>query len=162
MTAQGVDDARLEAPHLDVQLHGQSEPRDERERLVEQRRVSRHLGAVSDHEPGQHVELDGVGAAGSGRLDRGEARLGRERRRAAMADAHDSAPASKQLHQPVRRITTTARSSDSSPPAYVRASSVTARASSAAGRSRSRASSASSRSVPYSSPPLRASTTPSV
>ena len=117
MAAEGADDAGLEAAHLDVDLDGEAEARDERERLVEPRRARRHLWTVGDHEPLQHVELDRVGAAGSRGLDRGEAVLRRERRRAPMADADDAACAPEQLHQLRRWITTTARSSDSSPPA---------------------------------------------
>ena len=62
----------------------------------------------------------------------------------------------------VLRMTTTARSSERSPPANSRASSATAAASARADSSCRAASSASRRSSPYSSPSRRASMTPSV
>jgi len=89
----------------------------ERQGFVEQRRARAYLRIVGDHKSVQHVELDRVHAAGSRRLDRSEAVLRRERRRAPVADADDSACAPEQLHQLRRWITTTARSSESSPPA---------------------------------------------
>ena len=62
------------------------------------------------------VELDHVDTVRGGDLDRGEAVLGPERRCTAMADPDDVAVAAEQVHQGRRRMTTTARSSESSPP----------------------------------------------
>ena len=48
VAAERRDDAGLEAAHLDVELHREAEAGRERQRLVEPRRVGRHLGAVGD------------------------------------------------------------------------------------------------------------------
>src|SRR5205085_2239171 len=102
------------------------------ELAVQTRRAAGLCARMRDQEPADDVELDDVGAV----VD------------TAMTDAQHSAVAAQKLHQAVRRITTTARSSEISPRAKARASSVTSRASSAGERSLSAASSESSRSVP--------------
>ena len=166
--AERVGDRRLDTRQLDVELDGEAEARDERERLVERRRAGGNLRPVGEHERAvrapEHVELHRIEPVRRSGLDRGEAVLRRERRRAPVADADDVRGAAPELerHHVTRRMTTTATSSPSSPPAKLRQSSTTAAASSRGGRSRRSASSASSRSTPYSSPSRRASITPSV
>ena len=75
---------------------------------------------MREHEPAveaaHDVELDHVGAVRGSGLDRRQAVLGRERCRAPMADQDHVPVAPEQLHQGTRRMTTTARSSESSPP----------------------------------------------
>src|SRR5204863_3395409 len=128
-------------------------------------RTAQAAGVVRDDERsialGENVELEHVAAE----LDRERERLGRvlgrERRRAAMADAREAAGRTPQLDH-TRRTTTTAQSSASSPRANERQSASTARASWAGGRSRRSARRRSRRWTPYSSPSRRASITPSV
>src|SRR5205823_3735166 len=149
------DDALLDAAQLHVELDREPEPRDEGEPVVERRRVGRQLRPVREHERAviipQHVELDRVEPVLPSDLDRCERVLARERGRAAVADAHDAALPAVKIHH-CRRMTTTARSSASSPPAYSRQSSATASASARGASSRRSESSLSSRSTPYSSP----------
>ncbi len=152
---------------LQVEVDAHVERREVLERLVEgRRRRAERADAVREREDpvpaADDVELDHVDAELDGERERLERVLGRERRGAAMADAHDLRAAPVQLHRYARLTTTTAQSSPSSPPAYARHSSSTASASSWGASPRRLARSSSSRSVPKSSPPRRASTTPSV
>src|SRR6266516_1681135 len=183
-----VDELPLVPERLHVELEADVAPGDEFERLLERRQLGRDLPQLGQralaHAAGRRavadlhevvrvrederpigeiedVDLDEVDAVVDRGLERAERVLGRERGRAPVADLDDRPLASKQVHQALL-ITTTAASSLSSPPAKLRQSATTARASSLAESSPRLEMSASSRSVPYSSPSLRASITPSV
>src|ERR1700730_12967129 len=57
VAAERLDDPALDAAHLDIELNGEAETRDERKRLIEPRRAGRHLRTVGAGESVLHVAL---------------------------------------------------------------------------------------------------------
>src|SRR5262249_33062622 len=160
VAAERRRDGALDAGSLEVDEDSGPTRAHELEGVVERKRVDRNLAlGVRDDEARADIELDCVRSRQESRFERRERVLGRAHRRAAMPDDERTIARACEVH--VLRATTIAQSSRNSPPANARQSASTAAASACAGSPARSLSDASRRSSPYSSPPDRASTTPS-
>ncbi len=147
MAAHGVDERLFVPGLLRVEMDADVVRGKKRERLVERDVIGRALVlGVREPEVGPDVELDQIGACCDARRERRERVLGLVGRRAAVPDHERRACGAPQVHG--RRITTTAQSSESSPPANARQSASTASAVACALLAACSASTASSRSTP--------------